>query len=678
MEAFLKEAVSPLGAFIVWRWGDDEIENPMGLRNQLDEIQSKGFSGVFVTLRGTRYELIDRKVIRAVTQVSQWAKKRGLSFWLQADPRQASRALITKTGERLQCLILHKNLKRQPVKKPNITRIKNNQFELHFAYPRIQYARNLQEISLHLEPIGLEKAFAFRKKGNVIIESSVRDITAETRTFFNMVNDTIEVFGEVRVPEDESWWVMAFPKLNTNMFDYAGRESKDLFHLLIEDFFDAGAYLDGVTWDEIGLNEDIDQFPVSDSMYNCFLLEFGYDLRDALFALVMETDQALHIQVRCDYYAFLMDMAFEAQYEFLQMLHSFFGVTEMGLANNWDLQNRKSSRFICGNIDPWYGIRAGNIGLTEIDGADLSNGNFGNFISRLVITKSLGAFSMSQKAYSILWKNKYRRNELMYSIDLMSLFSIRWMVHAFGKNTLVDKFNKYRSAYPADNTWEDFDELNWKIDLIERITQYRFPQTNVALIFPVETIMVSSLDESKRMIQNIFKLITRLTIAGIQIDVISPIILEKSYFSYDGLSIGSRKYDALIFPYPEVLSQNLVKLISNISRSKFPLLLGGKLPKYTTTGKQIPFDFKLNFDPESNDLSPFYEYGIQPMIQLPENSLGTLINTPEGLLYLLCPNVYNGTMEGEVKYREHSYQVPKSNGLVILRQDRSGDIEQIL
>jgi hypothetical protein len=190
--------------------------------------------------------------------------------------------------------------------------------------------------------------------------------------------------------------------------------------------------------------------------------------------------------------------------------------------------------------------------------------------------------------------------------------------------------------------------------------------------------MVSSLDESKRMIQNIFQLITRLTKAGIQIDVISPIILEKSYFSYDGLSIGSRKYDALIFPYPEVLSQNLVKLISNISRSKFPLLLGGKLPKYTTTGKQIPFDFKLNFDPESNDLSPFYEYGIQPMIQLPENSLGTLINTPEGLLYLLCPNVYNGTMEGEVKYREHSYQVPRSNGLVILRQDRSGDIEQIL
>ena len=96
----MTEVVSPLGAFIVWRWGDDEIENPIGLRNQLDDIQSKGFSGVFVTLRGTRYELIDRKVIRAVTQVSQWAKKRGLSFWLQADPRQVIRDVHQLLGRR--------------------------------------------------------------------------------------------------------------------------------------------------------------------------------------------------------------------------------------------------------------------------------------------------------------------------------------------------------------------------------------------------------------------------------------------------------------------------------------------------------------------------------------------------------------------------------------------------
>ena len=56
------------GAYIVWRWGDKEIEDAKLLRQQLQEIHAKGFSGVVVALWETRYEVIDHKVVVAVAQ----------------------------------------------------------------------------------------------------------------------------------------------------------------------------------------------------------------------------------------------------------------------------------------------------------------------------------------------------------------------------------------------------------------------------------------------------------------------------------------------------------------------------------------------------------------------------------------------------------------------------------
>ena len=79
------------GAFVFWPWGDQEIDNPKILRRQLLDIHAHGFVGALATLKSSRYEFIDRKVLRAVSQASQWAKKRHLSFWFQTDPRQASR-----------------------------------------------------------------------------------------------------------------------------------------------------------------------------------------------------------------------------------------------------------------------------------------------------------------------------------------------------------------------------------------------------------------------------------------------------------------------------------------------------------------------------------------------------------------------------------------------------------
>ena len=119
-------------------------------------------------------------------------------------------------------------------------------------------------------------------------------------------------------------------------------------------------------------------------------------------------------------------------------------------------------------------------------------------------------------------------------------------------------------------------------------------------------------------------------------------------------------------------------MFSNMNRSKFPILIGGKKPAYTKKGKQVPYNFKTTFDPDSDDLTPFLEHDIKPLMQLPKNSLGTIINTPEGRLFLLCPNCFRGSIEGEVKYKDCCFEIPKTSGLVIFRQAPNGEMEHIL
>jgi len=104
-----------------------------------------------------------------------------------------------------------------------------------------------EETSLCFEPAGLEKAFLFQMTNRTILKDTIRDITSVSHFFTNIAKEYAEVFGNVKVPDDEEWWVMAFPKFDTNLYDYAGRNSNHLLYEFIENLFDACAHMDGTT-----------------------------------------------------------------------------------------------------------------------------------------------------------------------------------------------------------------------------------------------------------------------------------------------------------------------------------------------------------------------------------------------------------------------------------------------
>lgn len=676
----MKDIPQPEGAILTWYWGDTEIDHPGNLKGQLDEIRNQGFKGVLVILRNSRYELIDRKVIRAVTQASQWAKRRRLEFWFQADPRQASRTLITKTSEHLECLMPYMSSGRSRTNVKHSVRVKKNKFELKYRIPRTNPLRYLPEKTLQLNPVGVERVFLYQKNDDAIAEETVRDISNACRFHVDMTSRTVTIFGDIRVPDHETWWVLAFPKFETNLFDYAGRESKDLFHHLVEDFFDAGAYLDGVIWDELGCGDQAGLFPVSLSLYNCFKAEFGYDIREVLYALVMDTEAFLHIPIRCDYYTFLRDTAFVAQKEFHQMLNSFFGRTEMGLIHHWVGPETSLRHGCCESLDPWHGIGAGSIGLSEIDHTDpVLPEDVESILSRIIIAKSLGVFSQSQKSFSMLsMPPDTTATTLGFWTDLFSVYSVHWVVRAFHKNGPGQKRNHSHLLYPGHPTWTALMDFNWKMDLLDRVTGFHFPETNVAFVFPVETMLISSPRETEKIGAEIHQLIARLTEMGIQIDVISPLLLRNARFAAGELELFNRYYSALIYPYPTVVYSHVFDILVAMQKCKFPVCFLGDIPRFTNSGESIQHPFQSHLSP--GDITPdtLKKMAIRPIFEFPENSLGSLIRTPEGPLFLFTPRHYGVPFEGCVKYEDITFDLPASSGLIVFRKGRKGKVEQIL
>jgi hypothetical protein len=668
----------PQGTFFLWSWGDREIDDPRRLKNQILEIASCGFSTVLVSFDRMRYEFIDNKVIRAIAQASQWAKKRNIDFWIQTDPRQASRSLIRHSGEYTQNLIVAPTPEQaRGGKIVNVAPVQDNHFELRYNYPGERKTDVLQETALYFEPEGLERAFLFQSQNGIIVNDTVRDITPISHFFANVQEKYVEVFGDVQIPEDETWWVVAFPCFKTNHYDYAGRESNDHLHHFIENLFDGCTHLDGFTWgkDTTGYITDIGRLPVSLSFLNCFRAEYGYDLRDVLYTLILDMDDGSHIRVRYDYYTLLMKTVFNAQKDFYVMIHSFFDGLGVGTHHTLRFDRQRSRNLIQGCIDPWRSQQIIDATFFEMEKTSDTGHRYHSILASLVFSKSLGIFSKTQRAYFQLQHTMVKLKTLMYWMDLANLFSVFCVIHPTScsdKNKSVSGSSQLK--WMDTPNWKELQEYNRKVERIRTITRFHFPESNVALVFPMETIMCVGPQDGESMMQHTNSLIS----AGVQLDVISPILLKEGSLSPQGLRIQDRVYEIIIFPYPEVLDPAVLETISLMDQFGLPILLGGCKPAFTTEGKRIPHVLPLVFDPRDEDLSSLWNHGLKQMFAMPKNAIGTCIRQENETLFLLYPKKSGGSFCGEVEYKNIVFSVPRSTGLVIYRAKEKGQIKQLL
>jgi hypothetical protein len=649
------------GACAVWRWNDEEIENPGLLKNGLMALQNRGFSRVWARLGDTRYGLADRRVIRALAQASQWARRRDIIFWFQADPQRAARFLIQQTGERTQNLIALRDPGR-PLSASNLClqRVSRGGFRIRCAYRRPRRGADHPEKAIWFEPSGLERAFCLQIRNGCAVADSIRDITTEARFYVDAAAGKVEMFGRLATLENGGWWVLAFPRFDTNLADFAGRASNDALQRLVEDWFDAGASMNGVAWGEGGYLGEPGRFAVSESLYNSFLAEYGYDLRDRLTALVLPMDDGSHRPVRRDYHGLLDDAVRSAYRDFDKTLHGYFGGIQSGLVHGWSVGSTRDPGPDQEWMDPWRALVQSSIGLTAFVFSDPPKTiDPRSIVSRMVIAKSLGVCTPSRNAL-IRWPSGQTADRSVSAwVDLLGLYSVRWLLDA--------------EDAPA---WADAKHRN--LAEVERITGFRFPEADTLLVFPQDAMTAQEPSEGRSFAERVHRCIGRLTLEGIQMDAFSPSLLRLGRWSPDGFRIGWRTYRAAVVPFPESLTAADADLFREMARRRFPLVFGGCSPSIDSAGEAIfPVSAPV-VDLETVDLERLAGLGIRPLFEKPRNAAATLIRHPSDLLFLLCPVKPGVSFSGKVAFNGVSFEVPKTSSLAVFRVAEGKPAERVL
>lgn len=666
------------GAYILWRWGDEDLENPRKLRDQLQDIVDQGFSLVFCELRATRYDIFDRQVVRTVTQVSQWAKSRNIKFWFNADPRVASRLLIGKTGERIQYLIAHPKAKSessQPLQL--IKKIVNNQISLRHYYPRQKLTHSIPEVSLSFDPVALEKAFIFQMDGDCIIRESIKDVTSHVHFFVNIAKHYVEIYGQINIPEDETWWAISLPKYNINLIDYSSRENNDLLYRYIEDLFDEGAYIDGLFWQQPGYIVEPWQFPVSECNYNAFQVEYGYDLRKYLYALVLPVDDKSHLKIRHDYYAFLNDSINEAGKDFSKISKSFLGNVDFSISyeHQWkDCTNQPPNHNI---LDEWDSLNGLTDSIGHIGQIKKINSWISEFLPILIEIKSRSVYSNTQEAISTSWLEDQSEKNLEVMTDLLALYSIRWCAVCYGYSGYIHENNCQEPILPRHKSWTSLKKINQKIHDIYGYTGFILPHANIAIVYPAETLKTASPNDIYLIKQKLNTLYRYLTLNQLQVDIISPELLLEGKLNTDGFHIRHRKYQTILYPFPDIISEKLPDMVLAMINFKFPFYFIYAKPQTYLSGKKVSESClnKIECIEKNDDLNIKCE--LNPLFTYPKNCLGTMIRVMDGELFLIMPLQPDTKITGKIQYQSIEFEIEATNRLSIYSHWGGGKVQKI-
>jgi hypothetical protein len=644
------------GAFLVWKWGDDRIEDPRLLKADLEAFQAAGVAAVLaVPAADFRYDLADRRVIRAAAQAGQWAKKRAIQFWFQADPRSASQTLIGRTGERTQNLIIVKDFASPfGLDVLCMAPVRNGRFEIRCAYRKEPRDPEAFVGLLGFEPDGVERAFAFRLHNGAVLSESVRDVTSEVRMFTDVRAGVVELFGSVLCPE-EDWRVMAFPRFDTRMADPGGRENNDAFVEWVESLFDAGARFDGVTWDRGGYCGDPGRLPVSLSLFNSFIAEYSYDLRDRLLGLVFPFDDWSHVRVRLHYRLLLTESIHGGFRDLHAGLHGFFGNVGTGMFHGWEAGGGTFQSV----PDPWRVLYPFATACAALDAENGLREPADRLRGRMVLTKGLGVFSSTRTAMARARLPGSDPALVRHWTDLCAVHSLRW---------IADGFDGDPAAFAAAND---------RMKAIEEWTGFRFPDADTLILYPAETLAAAGPDEAAAVADRLQRFIGKLASAGLQMDAASSPLFLAGRLSPDGYRIGFRTYRAVICPFPDVMEAETLERLQGLRRRSFPVCFAGSVPGVTTEGRPIPFAGGIDLDPETADGRALEKAGLKPPFVLPPGSLGSVIRHAGEILLLVCAASPGRPFGGRAVWQDRDISVPEGDGLSIFRVTPGRDVERV-
>ncbi|MFT3828337.1 MAG: hypothetical protein QM691_01395 [Opitutaceae bacterium] len=676
-------------ATMFWTWQDREIENPEVLLAELRDLKAAGFDGLFTMPRATRYHLFDDEMTAAVQLASEACRREGIKFIWGPDPRFAAHPIVAETGYGAEVLLtgLDFMAKRPAADSPetdperqllNECRVEGGRYSLRFNYPVRRDIHMLTEVSMWFNPVGVDRVIAYRRSGDgKVLADSVRDITAGHHFFVNRALSYVEVFGRVQLPAGE-WWVVAFPRFRTNLYAFDAPEHEKRMIALLDRYKARGIAFDGFWWDEPGYTLQFGQYAISDRIYADFRAKYGYDLRENLHALLLPLDDGRHLRVRHDYFQLLMDYVFGAEHRFWQAGEKRFGPLRMGIHHNW---HSMPDNIYHGSADPWRGLEAVDAGYTDDSGFE---GYFSGSLARrfeqvsyMIQAASLGRFSRSGKAFYNRWGVKYGPEVAAYWNDLMPLFSNQWLQHSYGSTGAIGGGRDFGPGFPNHPTWPLLPGWIEKTRRVHAITGYRLPLAEVAVVYPVPTVLVGREPENDALINRVNRLVGAMPAAGVGVDAISESFFAEGKLEAGAFVVRGQRYRAVVLPHARVLSAAGLVQVRTLLAAKFPIHFTEELPAVTIDGAPIALTgaavaFKTPDD--ATTLPELIESLHLPsmLTRLPGAYVSALPGEGDTTLVLVMPIEPGATVAGEMACRGVRFTVAPTSTLAIYEVGAAG------
>lgn len=673
-----------MGSILFWIFTDAVIEQPDLLEKQFEDIRNANFTGVMAFVRASRYGLEDPLVIQATKQAAKRCHENNMAFWFTMDPRLASRYNNMHFKKGLPMLICGDKV--HPDNVPNTAPVENHRFNLRLQlYPRQTHM--MQDVAYLLLPQGIERAYAFPANQPNYQSDQIRDITKQARFFFNARDNYVEAFGSFEPPDNQQWRVMAFFKFDTTFYDFSDADHFKIYNQLVQKYADAQIEFDGITWDEPGYYAVFGAYPFSKTI-QAHLAQRGKNLTENLWKLVLPAADHSEISLRNDYFQFLQTTVLNQQAETMRNMRAKWQTNLIsGIHYTWHFESADMADMNHGSMDIWRSLEAEDAGFTDLGGInqlrDPDSPWYANLAAMNVATQSMARYSERRTGFINLWTishddgTGYQNQIMNHCVNLMRLFSIGWLPHAYGPVGLLgdeDSFlgTDYLPGYPNHSTWRDFPKWNHRLQQTARLTSGTLRKTNLLVIFPVETLYAIGGPAANESARDVFKLILWLTDAQYAIDWLSPVMLKSLRFADGNFHLNQNTYDAVIFPHPRIIPPDLVPILKNAASK---VAFGYEQPEFDTAANSLDFSGTACFQNTAELADWLQAHEIGKMVQAPETSWVSVIELPPKTIVSLCPSRVGQTYQGEVVWQKHRVNVPPSTELTQIIFSKSGKPE---
>ena len=652
------------GPLMVWSVTDQVIEDRTIRRAQFEEMRATGFAGVAAFVRCSRYSWDDPAAHQALAEISVLCHRAGMLFWAGPDPRFVSHRLV---GDAAGVeLLLYGNAARAD-SWPNTAPVMGGRYSVRCMLPP-RHVHTLRDVAVEFRPLGLARVYAIRRKEGALGKGDVVDLSAEARMFYNARDGYVEAFGRAALPAGSAWEALAFFHVRTNHVDFSSSSQMRRYAGMLADLKRAGCAADGIMWDEPGYTCTYGSLPYSPVIRRGYRASAGHPLEGDLWKLAYDAEDGSHAGVRIRYYQAVQKTIVGAEKKMKSAALRLWGKgTALGIHDTWHFESADMADMTHGSMDLWQSVPAKTGGFVDLGAvhrlSSPSHPWYALHAAMLVIGASLGKLSTGGYAYNNLWTSDDdggaggQRSAMAQAVTTMALFGVRWLAHAYGSVGTIGQEKTFLGSpplpgYPDHSTWKHFPEWNEFSRNALAAVGGRLPQSNLLVVYPVESLYVLGGTRADEAARRVFELLLRLLDHHYQPDVLSPALAARGKMRGGKFHVRGMAYDAVIFPYPAMAGKGVVRALGAARGAALYAYEAPPHPGATAVaGAEDEIFAWLAARPELRPVSA------------PEKTWVTLTRTEEGTIVSLAPGRATGQYSGSVVFGGRSVHISQTESL---------------